>query len=63
MMTNLICKLKGHNIEVYYQRNHDNGVFYACKRCSEVVQGHKITPRPFEEYEKIAYREQEKRIR
>lgn len=63
MTVNLICKLRGHDIEVYYQRNHDNGVFYACKRCSKVIRGEKIDPRPFEEYEKIAYKEQEKRIK
>jgi len=57
-----ICRWKGHEIEIYHQRKKEYGIFFACKRCSKVVKGKSVEPRPFKEYEKIAYREQEKRI-
>lgn len=65
-MINITCRIKGHDVKVYSQRKKEHGIFFACKRCAKVVKGKSIKPikpRPFEEFEKIAYREQEKRIR
>lgn len=62
-MTNkIVCRIKGHDVEIYSQRKNKHGIFFACKRCAKVIKGKTIEPRPFKEFEKVAYREQSKRI-
>jgi len=52
----LICKLIGHDIQVYDERKTENGYFIACGRCSKVSTSKPVDIKPKTDYDKVLKR-------